>query len=154
MSLRLVDVWLFMDPYHHTAIDDLESFLWLTIWCIYRIIEDKGQLDERGEFALETLRSTSIKKHAGARANLLDRLVKARTLPPLLALFQPLLLQWWRISDEGAQEISNLLKSTTSPENDALRDLTLKYAQEYLSHGFSYLANFPQSWEPFFPPEE
>jgi hypothetical protein len=153
MSRRLIRIWLYMLPYHHTAIDDLESFLWLTVWCIYCIIEDKGQLDAQEAYTLRTLRSTNMDLHVTKPS--LDCLVEeADTLRPLLALFQPLLRQWWRISQAGAREISTLLRSTTSPENDTLRDLTLKYFGEYLSQGFSYLANFPQSWEAYFPSEE
>ena len=72
---------------------------------------------------------------------------------PLLALFQPLLSQWRSASQKGAKAISNLLKSTTLPENDTLRDLTHKYFQAYLSEGFSYLANCPLNWERYFPPK-
>ena len=153
MSRRLVRIWLYTLPYHHTAIDDLESFLWLTIWCIHCIIEDKGQLDEQEAVTLRSLRSTDMELHILKPA--LDCLVEEEdTLRPLLALFQPLLRQWWRISEAGAKEISKLLRSTTSPENDTLRALTLKYFREYLSQGFSYLANFPRSWEAYFPLEE
>jgi hypothetical protein len=152
MSLRLVDVWQFGEPYHHTAIDDLESFLWLTLWCIYCIIEDKGKLDQREAFALQILRSTEIRAHAASRQSVLHRLDDARTPSPLVALFKPLLVQWWRISDAAAQEVSDLIGSTTSPENDALRDLTHKHFRRYLIQGFSYLANFPQSWGEYFPP--
>jgi hypothetical protein len=64
MSLRLVDIWRSNRPYHHTAIDDLESFLWLTIWCIYCVIEEKGTLEISEADALEVLRSPDVKRHA------------------------------------------------------------------------------------------
>ena len=154
MSLRLVGIWLYGKPYHHTTIDDLESFLWLTVWCIYCIIEDKGELDERDETALWILRSTDIRVHDTGRRRVLDFLSEDEDpLHPLLVLFQPLLLQWRHISQAGAREITKLLRTATSPENDALRDLTHKYFKVYLNQGFSYLANFPRSWEVYFPHE-
>ena len=154
MSLRLVDIWRLRKPYYHTAIDDLESFLWLTLWCIYCMIEDKGQLDEQDANALEVLRSTVINTHTYARKGLLYGLDDEETPHPLLALFRPLLVRWGHISREAAKEINKLLKYTTSPQNNVLRDLTHRYFREYLTEGFSHLANFPQSWEAcFLPPK-
>jgi len=120
MSLRLVEIWRFKEPYHHTAIDDLESFFWLTIWCIHRTIEEKGELDPREADALGVLRSMNIRTHFNGRQIVLDRLLRARAPHPLLALFRSLLSQWWSLSQVGAEEISDLLGSTTAQESHIL----------------------------------
>jgi hypothetical protein len=40
MSFRLLDAWQLRETIIHTAIDDLESFLWLLIWGIVHASKD------------------------------------------------------------------------------------------------------------------
>ncbi|KAH9044431.1 hypothetical protein EDB85DRAFT_1854026 [Lactarius pseudohatsudake] len=39
MSMRLLDAWDFGEPAMHTAVDDLESFLWVLIWSLVYIFK-------------------------------------------------------------------------------------------------------------------
>lgn len=41
MSVRLLGAWINQWPIIQTAVDDLESFLWLLIWAIVHILKDK-----------------------------------------------------------------------------------------------------------------
>jgi hypothetical protein len=41
MSVRLLGAWINQWPIIQTAVDDLESFLWLLIWVIVHILKDK-----------------------------------------------------------------------------------------------------------------
>src|SRR6266576_908454 len=40
MSMRLLTAWQVRETIIHTAVDDLESFLWLLIWCIVYASKD------------------------------------------------------------------------------------------------------------------
>ncbi len=40
ISTRILGIWLDHGSIFHTALDDLESFLWLLIWCIVHLSKD------------------------------------------------------------------------------------------------------------------
>ena len=40
MSMRILGLWLDHESIFHTALDDLESFLWLLVWCIVHLSKD------------------------------------------------------------------------------------------------------------------
>ena len=40
VSIRILNAWNRKDNFVHTALDDLESFLWLLIWCIVYTTKD------------------------------------------------------------------------------------------------------------------
>ena len=40
VSMRILNAWNSKDKFVHTALDDLESFLWLLIWCIAHTTKD------------------------------------------------------------------------------------------------------------------
>ena len=42
MSLRLLNAWRRNKPFVHTAVDDLESFLWVLVWALVHILKEFG----------------------------------------------------------------------------------------------------------------
>jgi hypothetical protein len=42
VSIRLLNAWQQGDPIIHTAVDDLESFLWLLCWVLVHILKKYG----------------------------------------------------------------------------------------------------------------
>jgi hypothetical protein len=146
MSMRLVDIWRSSHPYNHMAIDDLESFLWLTIWCIYSIIEEKSKLEILEAGALRLLRSLDVERHSFGRVGILSKITEGPITSPLVQLFRPLLSQWRDISYGAAREVPKLLELP----DDELRQRTFNYFGKYLEAGFSHLSNIPMSWNEFF----
>jgi hypothetical protein len=150
MSRRLLKTWLNNLPYTHTTIDDLESFMWLTCWCILCIIESKGQLQANESIVLRTFRSPHITDHYIARVDPITDMVDEDSPSRLLIQFGALLSKWNVISRKAAREIKDLLSSSLPPDNDCLYKLTIKYSGEYLKDGFDCLASLPKSWETCF----
>jgi hypothetical protein len=101
MSIALITFWLFGSRYQHTTIDDLESFLWLLIWCIYCIIEDKVQDGSEAAW-LRIFRSPNLETHYTSRGAILSHLTQILDpridaqvpLTPLQILIRPLLQDW------------------------------------------------------------
>jgi hypothetical protein len=47
MFMHILGIWLNYRSIFHTTLDNLESFLWLLIWCIVHLIKDiKGVRDK------------------------------------------------------------------------------------------------------------
>ena len=40
VSMRILSAWSMKEKIIYTALDDLESFLWLLIWCIVHATKD------------------------------------------------------------------------------------------------------------------
>jgi hypothetical protein len=57
VSIRLLTAWLEKDPIMHTAVDDLESFLWLLTWALVRILKKYGS-NRQGILTLEHVLSS------------------------------------------------------------------------------------------------
>jgi hypothetical protein len=97
MSIALITFWLSGSRYQHTTVDDLESFLWLLIWCIYCIMEDKVQNGSEAAW-LRIFHSPNLETHyisGGAilthLTQILDPRVDAQVpLTPLQILIRPL----------------------------------------------------------------
>jgi hypothetical protein len=85
------------------------------------------------------------------RLTILVKITEDPIASPLVELFRPLLTKWRDISRGAAREVSTLLKSPTSPDNDTLRNTTFNYFGKYLEEGFSHLSNLPASWKEHFP---
>jgi hypothetical protein len=157
MSIALIDFWLSGSPYQHTTIDDLESFLWLLIWCILCIMEDR--LKDGTEVRwLKFLRSPNLEMHAGTRRSILTSLTETRDPrfdaraphTPLQNLIRPLLRDWDSIRRRGHEEMALLVLASSSSDEDFLT-VTRKYVGEFLTTGFHHLATFPDSWDSFIP---
>ena len=154
MSLRLVNCWHYRNPYEHTPIDDLESFLWLLLWCIYCIIEDKVR-DGTDVMWLKILSSSNVETHASSRKGVLAHIAglddpENVRVSPLETLFQPLLLDWQNILLPARRDMAALLQSTPRSHENFLTT-TWKYYGECLTKGFHHLATFPDSWDSFIP---
>jgi len=57
VSIRLLTAWLEKDPIMHTAVDDLESFLWLLTWALVRILKKYGS-NRQGILSVESALSS------------------------------------------------------------------------------------------------
>src|ERR1700731_3785256 len=151
--MRLVEIWAYDLPYQHTTIDDLESFLWLLLWCIFCIIEEKGKLDRAEARHLKQLRSTDIESHINGRPGILatiQQTVKRRTASAMVEKFQPLLFEWHKISTESSDIMFALQENPTPPDDDHLYKLTYEYFGDFLAKGNAHLKNLPTSWDEIF----
>ena len=154
MSLRLMKRWHVRLPYEHTPIDDLESFLWLLIWCIYSIIEDKVR-DGTDVMWLKILRSSNVETHASSRQAILAHITTLDDpenvhVSPLETLFNPLLLDWQKILPSARRDMQALLDSTPR-SNENFLTTTRKYFGDFLTEGFHHLATLPKDWDSFIP---
>jgi hypothetical protein len=157
MSIHLINSWHTGRSCEHMPIDDLQSFLWLLIWCIYCIIEDKVLDDELDGVWLGVLSSPSVTTHwhLVCRGSILQHLFQVNEfdnviLGPLERLFQPLVLDWHKMLLPAQRDVIPLLESTPR-SNEALHTATRKHVGEFLTKGFHHLATLPDSWDSFIP---
>ena len=57
MSLRLLAAWARDLPIVHTAVDDLESFLWVLVWALVHIFKKIGKTSDA------TKRTSQLSSH-------------------------------------------------------------------------------------------
>jgi Fungal protein kinase len=148
LSLRLLDAWEFENPYVHTAIDDLESFLWVLLSSILSILELRNALDKHEAAYLRHIRARdattlSFKPATLGQIQTSIRLGEASTT---MQAFGPLLADWGQIFPPAAEAAALALKLSANPM-DELAKLTADTFKQYFTTGVSQLMNLPRSWD-------
>ena len=151
MAVRLLYEWRDVEDgaprFTHTAIDDLESFLWILFWVPLELQYIKSKKPLKPESRWRTsLNSASIEVQS-AKGNLIQQLdlaVKTNKALGCIKLFHGLIGEWQCIALEGMIDVEQVLQG-----DPAKLDLEFhkKYYERYLEAGFKYLGSMPDTWD-------
>ena len=150
--MRILSAWDKKKKIIHTALDDLESFLWLLIWCIVQASKDiEGAKDANGGIQ-DMLNAwsgnlTSNKAKLGIALREWEDVVFGGPIQEWLAIFDRAIKE--------TEQIVNLLPSiplgspTWNQACDWLESYFVRIYEDVLKSGFSHLegvSNYPD-WE-------
>ena len=143
MALRLLYAWDTDQPIIHTAIDDLESFLWVLVWALVHILKEFGTTRNLDiEKLAETFSSHSIDPIM-KRVSILKRAWKD-------IVFGGLIREWFAISQDASFDVEQPLEIVFGSQNDncvnqAAFDQLEEYCRtiymKYIRAGQKYLEN-------------
>ncbi|KAH9048838.1 hypothetical protein EDB84DRAFT_1261915, partial [Lactarius hengduanensis] len=106
MSTRLLQDWRLNKPVLHTAIDDLESFLWVLIWSLVRIFQTFANITKDSIiYDLGHSLSSRVFDHIQRRNQ------SARDWTD--KVFNDLIQEWLNISDTFRIDVKKLQKTST-----------------------------------------
>ncbi|SRR5260221_13322668 len=137
LSRRIHKLWTDGKPYHLTAIDDLESFLWVTLWAFLQRKDKEPRGDEMTW--LDSFTSPRPRIVLGLKGSFLDRSSSAWDIlrtrgeidPNMLNLIESLC----GIAHQGSQFLEEIgLEKAASPESLANKiwDKSLEQYGAYL----------------------
>jgi hypothetical protein len=151
MAIRLLDEWMSSSKnpapvFTHTAIDDLESFLWVLIWVVLeRYRRRHGEFPELAARWWSTMSSASAQVHAMKEYIFVQ--IKSQDRPKLrtklgpISPFAKLILGWGYLAIEARAVLTEMLEDPLS--------LTLDFYQgfyeKYLQLGFAQLDEMPDT---------
>lgn len=142
----------------HTAIDDLESFIWVLVWAVLQKTQSKTVM-ERGWFW--GLSGDDIQTVAGQKSTIILTLSHPALLRPSdfsepLQNVLPLLLNWFKIALDGQATMSHILEAGASGQNiddigisddtrSELERSCVEYYIKYLKAGVEFLSTCKRS---------
>ncbi|TFY51411.1 hypothetical protein EVG20_g11013 [Dentipellis fragilis] len=143
LSNRLLNSIVKRRPTIHTAIDDLESFLWVLVWVIVHILDHFE--DASGEYKAMKECLAASGQDAGTQL-CKDGLLRDWEDP----VFPKLIDQWWRLSQRVAEELRhstclgvigdrNAGGAAREQAYDQLGALCMNTYEEYLKAGYEFL---------------
>jgi hypothetical protein len=152
MAVRLLQEWDSMQrpapKFTHTAIDDLESFLWVLFWVsLQRHHRQRDELPSPEDRWWSTLNSDDVRTQS-----LKDSIIKSLKmhhkagdagLGPI-KLFAKLILEWGELADDAQSAVHLALMKEPARLNV---DFHKGFYEQYLTIGFRHLINMPDSWE-------
>lgn len=145
MSLALIKAWSIGMQVPHTAIDDLESFIWVSLWSVLSILESKNALENLKERSyLNTMRTDDLFKLRN-RSEILEDLQGQQEVGEFskgLEPFGPLLIQWLQIAKPVARKVGRFLSDVVT-----LETFLCGVYEEYINAGFEHLVNLPENWD-------
>lgn len=145
MSQALIDAWVMNEPFSHTAVDDLESFVWVLLWSVLNILRSREALDNNQErYYLQTMRSDDIEKLV-SRSTFLRKIMRCdhkRTCSRGFEPFSKLLIQWLGIAQDANDKDVDELE-----DSDRLFELCHGVYKDYINSGLDYLKNLPENWD-------
>ena len=145
MSMRILGLWQGHESVFHTALDDLESFLWVLIWCIVHLSKDieGARANNRGINLMLDAWSSNVKSK-------MDKLsVAKRSWKD--AVFGGLVGKWLNIFGRVLEDTSDLIEflsthqvnskegSRWTRKCDQLELFCKKTYEEILRSGFEHL---------------
>ena len=153
VSMRILDAWEAREKIIHTALDDLESFLWLLIWCIVH-----ASKDIEGAKAANKGIQAMLNAWSGGIATNGKKLGVAKSWED--AVFGVLIKEWLSIFDRAnaSDEIKRVMKHLPpipladplwNKACDWLKSYCIKIYEDVLKSGFNNLervGNYPD-WE-------
>ena len=152
MAVRLLNEWCSVEDgapkFTHTAIDDLESFLWILFWVPLELHHIKFKKHLYPEYNWRKSLNSAIIDVQAAKGNLVEELtvaIKTKKALGYIKLFYDLIIvQWQGIAPEGRIEVEQVLQ-----EDQAKLDLDFhkKYYERYLDVGFKFLGNISDTWD-------
>jgi hypothetical protein len=151
LSERVLWGWISQENPVHTAIDDLESFVWVLLWTLLHTIQRHDELSRKEAIWLDGLLSDDYGRLADAKASIRsqidDLITMARTSKGLSAL-APLLQTWSDLAHKSSLRLEMKLKSR--PSNDDFHAFCKGWYQKYIETGLSHLQNLPMTWDDVF----
>jgi hypothetical protein len=146
MATRLLKEWQTMDKsapkFTHTALDDLESFLWVLFWVTLECQHtQKGRLPQPELAWWSMLNSHSIALQSTKNDLITDLELYNGVLVRPIKRVTPLLLTWGKLSRMALKEIM-----TVTPDGLTF-DMQKKWYEKYLNAGFTFLEDALDSWE-------
>jgi hypothetical protein len=151
MAVRLLDEWLGVThgdaQFTHTAIDDLESFLWILFWVPLEVHHIKFHTKRHPESLWREILNSPVLKEQAAKGDLVQKLtvaIRTKTALGYIRLFYGLIGEWYDIAFEGMIEVGQMLQEDPTKLD---LDFHKKYYQRYLDAGFKYLGSLPDTWD-------
>ena len=127
MSERLLYAWHTSKPVTHTAVDDLESFLWVLFWALVHILYGFG-----------TIRNVVLEKQAErlSSSNILEIFMRKYTIQFGWddVVFKELLREWFDISHKASFAVEEHLCGS-----EGLEEYCRTVYMEYIQTGFKHL---------------
>lgn len=164
MSLRITRGWILDEFILHTAIDNLESFAWVVLWCALHKLKNPSKLEAFWIKRLTADKSRQVLDFLDGKTGIIYDLSKksinAMTFSKPLLLLLPLVSKWLSVSREAAERLDMFLLDFVedSPhetlknviadsvfaneENglyDQLEDMCIDVYAEYLQAGVGFL---------------
>ncbi|KAI9431181.1 hypothetical protein H4582DRAFT_1822883, partial [Lactarius indigo] len=112
VSIRLLSDWRLNKPVLHTAIDDLESFLWVLVWSLVHIFKKFAMITDEDSVIYDLGHSFS----SHDIAHILLKKSSAENWKE--KVFKDLIQDWLRISERSQAGIRKLQKSVTEAIDD------------------------------------
>jgi hypothetical protein len=137
MATRLLFSWRAYRPIVHTAVDDLESFLWVLVWVLVHILKEFGTPKGSTVDQLLEMFSSHDISHIMSRAEIVHQGWED-------VVFGPLILEWLAISKQANLAIRQLLGTGSGNDiqqgafNQLEEYCTMVYMQ-YIQAGQKYL---------------
>ncbi|KAJ7504191.1 hypothetical protein B0H11DRAFT_507357 [Mycena galericulata] len=160
LSRNLLKSWSMADDQSmHTALDDLESFIWILVWVVFRIGKTLNQLSPLEKDDMTLLDSDDIKILWRIKNSFILECTQNKAKDsPFLRPFLPIFLQWIAFTDKAREHIEELiLRKNQCKEGDEgemkevydeIEALALKTGCEFVEAGLSGLANLAEAWAP------
>ncbi|KAH8108716.1 hypothetical protein DFH11DRAFT_1070053 [Phellopilus nigrolimitatus] len=161
MSQRITRGWILDEFILHTAIDDLESFAWVVLWCALHKLENPSKLEA---FWIERLTADKLRQVLDGKTGIIYDLSKlsinAMTFSKPFVLLLPLVSKWLSVAREAAERLDTFLLDFVedSPHEsledviadsvfaneehglyDQLEDMCIGVYAEYLQAGMEFL---------------
>jgi hypothetical protein len=150
IAVRLFKQWRLVDhsaqQFTHTAIDDLESFLWVLLWVpLERHCVKFNQADNESQW-WKTLNSAVIAVQA-SKGMIIQELMEGMqdgTNLGSIRLFADLIQCWHNIARDGRIAVGKVLHG-----DQTQLDLNFhkQFYERYLNAGFECLGSIPDSWD-------
>jgi hypothetical protein len=134
----------------HTAIDDLESFLWVLFWSILEVIHIHGKPTSMELFSIKVMTShdLALLNGQGRLLELVGLQLKLNTASPVIAAFGPILVAWSKVAEDAELALARQRETRT---DDELFEDTKSVCSRYIKIGFDHLANLATTWDDLFP---
>ena len=153
MSILVVDFVFRGYDIPRTAIDDLESFIWVLFWIILNVLESNNVLKNPDELYYFDIMKSGSARRSLERLTFLHHLREQETtnsFPGGFAPFRRLLIQWLDLSDEAREGTEDIRECDTDEDYDNLFSYSKGVYERYLTIGLKSLPSLPESWDYLF----
>ncbi|KAH7906008.1 hypothetical protein BJ138DRAFT_1016872 [Hygrophoropsis aurantiaca] len=146
-SLRLLNAWQNSRVAVHTAIDDIESFLWVLIWALLASIRRRGVLLPAEQIWFHSMNADS---NLG-RCGILRRITlsaASKQASRLICHFSSIIQTWGEFSLQAAVAIASLVAENPG-EPVSLEKYTALcrgFYGKYIDAGVAELSKLPETW--------
>ncbi|KAH7909775.1 hypothetical protein BJ138DRAFT_1154464 [Hygrophoropsis aurantiaca] len=150
-SRQLLFAWGLGEPAVHTAIDDVESFLWVLIWALLVSIRRRGELTNCEQYWLASM--TPRFMGDSSRTSILQNMpwvfASGWGASRLILCFRTVIEKWGDLLGPAHLEIVELVDSKPGEAVplDRYYALCEEYYQKYIEAGLAELSKLPETWE-------
>ena len=150
MSMHLLDAWDRNAQALHTAVDDLESFFWVLIWSLVKILKKVASITNEN--------STILRLEKALSSHSFDSILRRESIAYKELAFMDFIDDWQKIKQDAYYNIKNLerrlhLSNKDSEIQDIFNELDkhcLVAYEKFIQEGYKHLQiiqmKFP-SWE-------